>query len=65
MMSFSISLPIMEQVQILTLYDLLWKLIFYITTRRCHIQLDYSKRDKNGLNPLELSMKKNQLKAEW
>eukprot|EP01036_Dinobryon_divergens_P024633 gene24633-33102_t len=26
---------------------------------------DYSKRDKNGLNPLELSMKKNQLKAEW
>lgn len=26
---------------------------------------DPAKKDKNGLTPLELSVKKNQLKAEW
>jgi ankyrin repeat protein len=26
---------------------------------------DASKKDRNGLNPLELSVKKSQLKAEW
>ena len=28
-------------------------------------RVDIAKRDKNGLTPLELAVKKSQLKAEW
>jgi hypothetical protein len=62
MMLSSTSFPITEQVFV---YSSLFFSSWTSDVAIVYLESDYSKRDKNGLNPLELSMKKNQLKAEW